>query len=410
MRSNRSGKIAVVGCCLATFWPGALNYAYPGVMAPYWQQAFHAGKGAIGNCVFFSLPMVGIFMFVAGKLQEKYGTRRVLSLGTGLTSLALLLPAFATSIHGIYLWAAVNGMAGCLVYLPAVTSVQRWYPERKGLISGLVSLSFGGAAAAMAPVFGRFLDWAGYVPLNLMTAAVTLLFGLLGAQWAADPQSVCAGQHRDEPAHLVRTQSGPSLTLGEAVQTRSFWFLWGAWALQGATGISMISTLVLFGIARGFSFAEAVLILTCFNLTSGMSRLISGCISDRVGRTPLMRATFFSAAGACLAINAVHSLAALCGLAMVVGFSFGTLFAVSAPLAADCFGFKHFGAILGLVFTAYGFVAGIIGPSLAGYMLDRTADFGLVFRYLAVFSFVSAVLFKFVSSTAQRPVALRSAA
>jgi OFA family oxalate/formate antiporter-like MFS transporter len=73
-------------------------------------------------------------------------------------------------------------------------------------------------------------------------------------------------------------------------------------------------------------------------------------------------------------------------LASVVGFAFGTLFSVSAPLVADCFGLEHFGAIFGLTFAAYGFVAGPIGPSLSGYLLDLTGDnFSPVFLYLGIF-------------------------
>jgi|GEM_PF-2782896 OFA family oxalate/formate antiporter-like MFS transporter len=69
-------------------------------------------------------------------------------------------------------------------------------------------------------------------------------------------------------------------------------------------------------------------------------------------------------------------------LATFIGFAFGMMTAVSAPLASDCFGLKHFEAIFGLVFTAYGFIAGLIGPLLSGYILDFTNDFKPVLLYL----------------------------
>ena len=84
-------------------------------------------------------------------------------------------------------------------------------------------------------------------------------------------------------------------------------------------------------------------------------------------------------------------------LAAVIGFAFGTLFAVSAPLATDCFGLKHFGAIFGLVFTAYGFVSGVLGPSLSGYLLDIThGNFVIVFAYLGIFCILSGIFIRFV--------------
>jgi MFS transporter, OFA family, oxalate/formate antiporter len=103
-----------------------------------------------------------------------------------------------------------------------------------------------------------------------------------------------------------------------------------------------------------------------------------------------MAATFFAAAGAYFILPQVERFIFILLLPAVVGFAFGTLFAVSAPLASDCFGLRHFGAIFGLVFTAYGFLAGPMGPSLSGYLLDSNAGgFGLVFTFLGVYCLLS---------------------
>jgi OFA family oxalate/formate antiporter-like MFS transporter len=89
-------------------------------------------------------------------------------------------------------------------------------------------------------------------------------------------------------------------------------------------------------------------------------------------------------------------------LAAVVGFSFGTLFSVSAPLVADCFGLEHFGAIFGLAFAAYGFVAGPLGPTLSGYLLDITgANYTLVFLYLSLFSLMASLCIRQVLPPAE---------
>ena len=80
-------------------------------------------------------------------------------------------------------------------------------------------------------------------------------------------------------------------------------------------------------------------------------------------------------------------------LAAVIGYAFGTLFAVTAPLAGDCFGMAHFGAIFGLIFTAYGFLSGPLGPWLSGYILDYTQNnYTLVFSYLGFMYLASAGL------------------
>ena len=143
---------------------------------------------------------------------------------------------------------------------------------------------------------------------------------------------------------------------------------------------------------------SAVLILTVFNITNGGSRFIMGSLSDLVGRNLAISLTFLAAGAAYLILPHANSLALSAFLASLVGFAFGTLFAVSAPLTTDCFGLKHFGAIFGLVFTAYGFFSGVLGPSLSGYLLDITdGNFFIVFTYLGVFCILSGILIRFVT-------------
>ena len=79
--------------------------------------------------------------------------------------------------------------------------------------------------------------------------------------------------------------------------------------------------------------------------------------------------------------------------AACVGYGLGNLFAITPPLASGIFGLKNFGTIFGVIFTAYGFVGGIVGPMLAGVVLDRTGNnYTIVFTYLAAFALIGALL------------------
>jgi OFA family oxalate/formate antiporter-like MFS transporter len=117
---------------------------------------------------------------------------------------------------------------------------------------------------------------------------------------------------------------------------------------------------------------EAVFLLTAFNFTNGSSRVISGYLSDYIGRKLTLSCSFAAAGVAYFLIEQTGSLLVWLVLFAAIGYAFGTMFAVSAPLVGECFGMKHFGAIIGMIFTAYGFVAGIIGPWLTGQLLDIT--------------------------------------
>jgi MFS transporter, OFA family, oxalate/formate antiporter len=406
MTNTKRGILALAGSSLAIFWPGAFIFGFPGVMASYWQNNLHVGRGAIGNILFFVLAAVGIFMFFVGRWQEKFGTRAMVSIGAIICGLDVIFVAYASSLWMVYAWAFFVGMASSFVYIPALTTVQRWFPTRRGLVSGIVNLTFGLSAAIMAPIFGFMLHAVGYVGMNIYIGIIGLVVGLIAAQFTEVPERVATIQ----PLSTAQTVSAVpdvdnSLTVKQSLRTSSFWFLWLTWAFQGAAGIAMVTLSTTFGLARGFDLESAVVILTAFNLTNGFSRLITGYLSDIIGRNSTMSFTFFAAGAAYLCLPFMGGLTGLAILAAVIGFGFGALFAVSAPLAMDCFGAKHFGAIFGLVFTAYGFVAGFIGPSVSGYVLDATnGNFHAVFTYLGLFCLCSALFIRFV--VPPRPLAV----
>jgi OFA family oxalate/formate antiporter-like MFS transporter len=391
------------------FWPGALAFGFPGVLGPYWQDTFKVGRGATGAIMFFVLASLGIFMFLVGRWQQRLGPRMMMTIGAMLCGVALVILAFATDIYMVYVWGFLNGTASCFTYMPALTVVQRWYPARRGLVSGIVNLVFGSAAALMVPLFGLMLVGLGYRAMNLVIAASALVFGVLVAQIVSLPPAPATPRHATAPAGsgsspvrvpglpTARTLPARSLTVAEGLRSRNFWLIWLVWAFQGAAGIAMVTLSVNFGIYKGFELESAIVILTAFNLTNGLSRILTGYFSDRIRRNLTMGVTFAAAAAAYFALPHVEGLAAAAVLAAVVGFGFGTLFAVSAPLAADCFGMDNFGAIFGLVFTAYGFIAGLLGPTLAGVLVDAAGGgYTVVFSYLGALCLVAAVLIQFV--------------
>ncbi|HUS74422.1 MAG TPA: MFS transporter [Methanothrix sp.] len=404
MPRNIKATLAVLGSCIAIFWPGALTFGFPGVMAPIWQEMFHVGNAATGLTIFFMLAAVGAFMFLVGRWQERYGIRRMIALGVILTALASIVASQASSIYTVYAWAFLNGIASSFVYVPALTLVQWLYPQKRGLVAGTVSMVFGLSAAIMSPLFGKMLTALGYEAMNLAVALLTLSIGLFGAYFARAPlawENAASARRGGNAAAAKPTvqimTSAKSLTVNESLHTRSFWLLWITWTLAGAAGVSMTILATGYGLFLGFSLPSAILILTAFNLTNGTGRLISGILSDKFGRNQVMSLAFLAAGVAYFVLPWTRGLWACAVLAAIVGFSFGTLFSVSAPLVADCFGLEHFGAIFGLTFAAYGFVAGPLGPTLSGYLLDLTGNnFLLVFFYLGIFCLLAGLCIRWV--------------
>ncbi len=381
--------VTVTAACLAIFLPGALVFGFPGVMSAHWQQILGVSQADVGKTLFFVLTAVGTFMFVGGRLQEKIGSAWVMAFGALLYGVSTIMVAYARTIYQLYLWAFLTGAGSALVYLPALTVVQVWYPRRRGLVTGLVSMFFGLSGALMAPVFSWGYQKYGYTHFTGVTGLLFAILGFLATSLIHLPQ-----KRKETFEPVTESMVGTlSLTLGQSVKTRSFWLLWVTFAFVGAAGITMVTLSISFGVSRGLGMAEAVLLLMAFNITNGLSRLVSGYLSDMIGRKNIMGVSFFLAGGAYYLLPHVDGILFWSVLAAVIGFAFGTLFAVSAPLVGECFGMEKFGSIFGAVFTAFGFVSGAIGPWLGGYLLDLTqGNFTLVFAYLGSLMGLSSIL------------------
>lgn len=390
-RTRRPGLV-LAACCAAIFFPGVQAFGLPGVLGPIWCQMFDVGRGAVGAAMFFLLASLGSFMFLAGRWQGRWGSFRLMALGALLAGFSAVLLALASSLWMVYAWAYLNGVSQCFIYIPAMHSVQQWFPARRGLVSGVVNLVFGLAPALTAPLMARLLEPLGYTGLNLAIGAAGTVVMLAAAPFCAPP-----GPHEAPAAAPSRPGPGPALagswTAREALASAKFWRLWGTTCLVGAAGIAMVTLSTAFGLSLGLSLERAVWVLLGFNLGSGTSRLALGYLSDHLQRTAVMSLAFLAAAAAYLALPWAGSLGLAAVLAGCVGAAFGAMFAVGAPLAADVFGPRHFGEIFGLLFTSYGFISGAIGPALGGWLLDATGgNFTLVFGYLGCFCLAAAWL------------------
>ncbi|ABR48978.1 major facilitator superfamily MFS_1 [Alkaliphilus metalliredigens QYMF] len=409
--SERSKKatLAVIGSAVAIFFPGALVFGFPGLMSPVWQQMLGIESGALGYVMFFLLASLGVFMFFVGKWTITIGAKNLMRIGTVMASIAALMVAFVSNIWMIYLWAFLVGGASCFIYSPGINSVQRWYPQKRGLMSGIVNLTFGISAAIMVPIFRFMLETVGYQTLCIIVAGATLVVGLIASQFTEIPEKVKGFEPTEVKQENSAMSEQFSFTSKEATKTKSFWLLWAVWALMGAAGVTMVTQSVSFGMAKGFDLAAAATILAVYNLANGISRIVTGAISDIVGRNLTLSITFVGAAIGYILLPHVSGLVMISILAGLVGFGYGTLFACSSPMIADCFGLKHFGAILGLVFTAYGFIAGLIGPTLSGYLLGITnGNYKMVFYYLATLCLISAVLIMLVKPPVKETLAVKS--
>lgn len=397
--------LAVISCCAGIFWSGTLIFGFPGVMGEYWRETFQVSTAATSKITMFVLLLLGCFSFVSGKIHLKYGTRIAYLLGTILMVASMFVLLFGNNIYMVYLWAALNGASSAFFYSPGLATVQRWIPLRKGLVTGMVSLVFGISAAIMSPIFKALLTRFDYRTMLIITIVAILVVNLTVLLFCEMPEFVKMSeqQKKDHEAMLERVRvanekkglgAGYSYKPKEAIRTAPFWCMCVIWACMGAAGISMVTLSTNY--ASYLGIAGGVIILTVFNITNGVSRLLAGFLSDKVGGRNVGCVAFVAATIGYFGLNFSTSFAVITLFAAFVGYGFGTMFAISAPVLTDIYGIKYFGLIFGLVFTSYGFLGGILGPNLYGVVLQNTGSYHPVFIYLGIFALISVVLIRFV--------------
>ena len=380
----RNPKIFLACGCAAVFFPGSFVFGFPGVMAGPWQEMFNVDRSRIGQLMFFILAGTGIAMYLGGRLQEKIAPGRLIFAGNVLCAAATGLAAWAGSMAQINLWAFAQGFFCGFVYIPCLTVFQRHFPRTRGLVTGIINLTFGGSSALMSPVFSQLLISRGYQTACLAAMAAALCIGGGAALFIREP-----AEARTEAVSNVR----PRLGLRQTLALPSFYYLYCVWAMAGAAGVSLIVLSAVLGRSLGYDLSEYVVILICFNILNGLGRLVCGRLADHYPKQKILMTVFFLASMAYLAMPHFRDLYVLGFLACFVGLAFGTMFTVSAPLVTECFGMENFGRVFGLVFTAYGFLAGFLGPWLSGIVLDLTqGNFMVVFTGFALFYLASGLL------------------
>ncbi|KAL6607469.1 transporter, major facilitator family [Neocallimastix californiae] len=375
--------VKIAGCGIPIFWAGVISFGYPGVMSSYWQEKFHVGNTETGLVLTFMLLALALVMFFTGRIHAKIGMAYCILIGTAFYLIAFIILYFAKSIYWVYVWAFTVNLGCSFVYGPGLTTVQQAFPTRKGLVSGIINLLFGISAAALSPILNALLNHQGYNFVNLLTISIMVISNMVAFL-------LVKIYIREDNRSQQKANSLHDMTVKESLKTKEFWLIWFVWIFMGASGISMITLSKSYATEIG---KPGVSILTTFNLANGLFRIVVGWLSDKIGARITGALAFFLTTIGYLVMPHTSNLLIVCIGTIGVGIGFGALFTISGPLAADIFGLTNFGMIYGIIFTAYGLVAGVVGPAISGMILEKTNNnYTIVFSYLGGMAFLGTLL------------------
>jgi OFA family oxalate/formate antiporter-like MFS transporter len=367
--TSRSGIAAAAFCMQLAL--GAV-YGWSVFLNPLREQ-FGASKPEANLTFTITLAVLGVTAGFGGNLQRRIGPRATATLAGILYGSGVVLSGFAPNLATIYLTYGVLGGIGLgLGYIVPLAVLIKWFPDKRGFITGLAVTGFGLGALITSPLATEMIKAHGLQNTLAALGAAYLAIVVLAAQFLrpAPENYVPPGW---TPAATQTPSAGAELTLADALRTPHWYLLWAMLALNVTAGAALISVaaplaqeLAHVGPALG---AMAVCLISLFN---GLGRLIWGAVSDRIGRAPTFTALFLLQTVAFAVLPAVDHFSVLLLPIAVVALCYGGGFGTMPAFATDVFGPKHAGTIYGAMLTAWS-AGAIVGPLLIAAVPYRTA-------------------------------------
>jgi OFA family oxalate/formate antiporter-like MFS transporter len=331
------------------------------------------------------LATFAVVMIFAGKWQDKAGPRRVATTGGILLGLGYILATgvtfFETDPKLTLIWLVITyGMIGGagigLAYVCPIAALVKWFPDKKGLITGIAVAGFGAGALIFAQVETAFITETDISPALFICGLIYLFAVVSGAQLLRNPPKGWIPEGWQPPTPKA-TGLGRDYEWREILRTPQFWLLWSMFVLAATAGLMTLGILKSFLQAANSAIddnlaASIVGILAIFNAGG---RIFWGYVSDKFNRAPTMILMFALLAVAMFTFGFQTEILLLTTIACVIGLCFGGNFALFPSTTADYFGTKNVGNNYGFVFSAYG-VAGILGAVIPAVVIDAIKGSG----------------------------------
>lgn len=367
------------------------------------------------------LACLASFMIFAGRWQDRVGPRKVATIGGIILGVGYLLASqvdlvaagnsFIGTLYLVLTYGVIGGGGIGFAYVCPLAALMKWFPDKKGTITGIAVATFGGGSFIIG-YLETFLILLGsnLIGTSFLILGITyMLVVVLGSQLLSNPP-----QGWTPPGDLDTVSVGQkaSRDLGprEMTRTRIFWLLWAMFILAPTAGLMTLSNVK--SVVQAIDVAAAsdpitwpiiaALILGIMALFNGAGRLFWGAVSDRFHRIKTLIVMFIILAGsqfifASLSLINTSWLVAI-GIAAITGFCFGGNFTLFPSMTAEFFGTKNVGVNWGVVSTAYG-IAGVTGALVAGNIVDFSGSYFGAFLITGTFSLLAVAFALWLYST-----------
>jgi len=346
--------------------------------------------------------LLGFMDIIVGKLTDKFGPRVVLTVTGIFLGAGYLLMSQISNVWQFYLYYGVIvaiGMGGS--FIPIVSTIAKWFVKRRGLMTGIVVAGIGIGTLLIPPIATKLIiayDWS---RSYIIVGAVALVLITLAAQFIRrDPSQM--GLLPDGATRVdqqgTETDTG-SHSLTEAFRTRQFWLVCALFF-----GFLFCVNTIMVHIANhatdlNYSETDAALIISIIGAVSIAGRLAFGAFSDKADTKTALIIALIMFTAALFSLQIIDQLWMLYLFAVIYGFGYGGLVALSSPLTAELFGLGSHGVILGFIFF-FGSMGQATGPWLAGKIFDTTLSYQSAFLACGIIGIICIILTLMIRPTA----------
>ncbi len=365
-----SGWWVVTGAFICMLTGYAVAYSFAPFFLPL-ESEFGARRGE--TSLVFSICAFLYFMlgFPAGLIADRVGPRPVVIGGLLLVALGLVLASQATTLWQIYLCYSVGvGVGVGLSYVPSIAAVQRWFVRQRGSATGIAVSAIGVGTLVGAPLAHQLIAAFGWRNTYLILAGLTVIGAIAsGILIRRGPEVYGQAPDGDDAAPGGANVMASGFTIGEAMRSWPFWAIYSG-ALLMSFGL-FVPFVHLAPYARDIGLGEGfgVMLIALLGVGSTVGRFLFASVTNLLGRR-LSFALMYVGAGVMLILWSQSASGwALIAFALVFGAFYGGFVAIAPSLAADYFGGKALGSIIGGLYSGVAFGA-LLGSPAAGYAYD----------------------------------------
>jgi OFA family oxalate/formate antiporter-like MFS transporter len=358
----------------------------------------HYGYGVSEVNIAFSIAILalGFAAFAGGVWMNKSGPRVVALTAGVLYGAGIFLASFAApSVWILYLtYGLIAGIGIGLGYIVPVATLIKWFPDKRGFITGIAVAGFGAGALVTAPIAKQLVSsFVGLFPTFAILGVLYLIMVVGAGLFMKNPPEGWAPEGWEPEEEESSERSGVDYELTGALKTWQWYALWALLFLNVTAGIAIISEAD--PIAQEVSGVApwlAAWLVSIISIANGAGRFLWAWLSDAIGRKWVFLTMFLLQAALFFLIPFIGwSFFLLAVFAFIIVSCYGGGFGTMPAFNADYFGSKNVGMIYGLMITAWGF-GGVLGPSLISYMYDATGSYAGAFRIIAGIMLLSAII------------------